>query len=124
MFFYRYQESLQLALCSQGVEDGGVGSGGVGNGGADCVDGGGPTNDRGGGAGVGDDGAPPLDGGGQREIIMPVYAREETSLDISPKVALLFVLLMCVMLVALYFLYQYLGECCSSTWVSAVPVPG
>lgn len=48
--------------------------------------------------------------GGRRTSKTPVYPKEETSLDISPKVALLFVLLMCVMLVSLYFLYEYLGE--------------
>uniref|UniRef100_A0A2P2HY25 Signal peptide peptidase-like 2B n=1 Tax=Hirondellea gigas TaxID=1518452 RepID=A0A2P2HY25_9CRUS len=46
--------------------------------------------------------------GGRNGSKTPVYPREETSLQITPRVTLFFVLLMCVMLVSLYFLYQYL----------------
>ena len=35
---------------------------------------------------------------------------EEQSLNLSPKVVLFFVFMMCAMLMALYFLYDYLGK--------------
>ena len=36
---------------------------------------------------------------------------EQETLDVSPKVVFIFVVLMCGMLISLYFLYDYLGKC-------------
>ena len=36
---------------------------------------------------------------------------DDDTFDVNPKVLLIFVVLMCIMLVSLYFLYDYLGKC-------------
>ena len=35
---------------------------------------------------------------------------EDDTFDVNPKMLLIFVVLMCIMLVSLYFLYDYLGK--------------
>lgn len=51
---------------------------------------------------------PGVGGEEMRDAGMP---REETSMNLSPLSILGFVMLMCLMLLSLYFFFDYLGEC-------------
>ena len=42
--------------------------------------------------------------------IKNVDEEDDDTFDVDPKILLIFVVLMCVMLVSLYFLYDYLGK--------------
>lgn len=51
-----------------------------------------------------------VDGAGEESGREPVLPKEETSMNLSAKSIMLFVVLMCTMLLSLYFLYNVLGE--------------